>query len=225
MNAIIYYSNTLESYNIAKYISIKTSYELINISNLNNYDFDFIYLIFPIYYQSIPKTIKPLIKKIKAKKAIIIATYGKMSYGNVLNDVKKIINAKIVSASYIPTKHSYIKNDLRFSDFKKIDDIILNMNNDKEIKIKKSFKNPFANLFPILRHKIGIKIIKNDKCINCNKCYDICENIINGKTDSNCIRCLKCIDYCPYNALDFKLSFFMKIYLKKKKKDKFIIYK
>ncbi len=225
MNAIIYYSNTLESYNIAKYISIKTSYELINISNLNNYDFDFIYLIFPIHYQSIPKTIKPLIKKLKAKKAIIIATYGKMSFGNVLNDVKKILNAKIVSASYIPTKHSYIKNDLRFSDFKKIDDIILNMNNDKEIKIKKSFKNPFANLFPILRHKIAIKIIKNNKCINCNKCHEICENIINGKTDNNCIRCLKCIDHCPYNALDFKLSFFMKIYLKKKKKDKFIIYK
>ncbi len=224
MNAIIYYSNTLESYNIAKYINEKTTYELLNILNLNNFNYDSIYLIFPIHYQSIPKIIRPLIKKINAKKAIVIATYGKISYGHVLNDVKKILDAKIVSAAYIPTKHTYIKDDLRFNDYLKIDEIILNMHRDEEIKIKKSFKNPLASLFPIIRHKIGVKIIKNDKCINCNKCHDICDNIINGKTNKNCIRCLKCIDYCQYKALDFKLSFPMRLYLKKKKKNKLIIY-
>ena len=38
------------------------------------------------------------------------------------------------------------------------------------------------------------------------------------------IRCLKCINNCKNNALEYKLSFFMKLYLKKKKKNLLIIY-
>lgn len=224
MNAVIYYSNTLESYNIAKYISEHTNYELLDILNLNYYNYDNIYLIIPVHYQSIPKSIKPIIKRINAKKAIVIATYGRISHGNTLYEIKKILNAKIISGAFIPTKHSYIKNDIRFTDYSILDKIIIKMNNDKEALIKKSFKNPLANLFPILRHKIGVKIIKNDKCIKCNKCHEICNNIINGKTNSKCIRCLKCIDNCQSKALDYRLSLFMKLYLKKKKKNDIIIY-
>lgn len=224
MNAIIYYSNTKESYKVASYIKDKTNYELFNIFHLNNYNFDLIYLIFPIHYQSIPKEIRPLIKKIVAKKAIIIATYGKMSYGNVLNDTKKILNAKVVGAAYIPTKHTYLINDTSF-DLPKLDILINKMNNENEVIIKKGKRNPFAQFFPLFRHQIAVKIIKTDKCVNCNHCHLVCNLIKNGNiTNKGCNRCLKCVNSCPYNALEVKLMRLLRHYLKKPKKDEFIVY-
>ena len=220
MNKIIYYSNTNESYNIASYISSKTNYELINIFNITSFEFDNIFLIFPIHYQNIPKEIKPLIKKIIAKKAIIITTYGKISYGNVLYETKKILNAKVVGAINIPSKHTYIKDDTHFNDYKILDDLINKINDGKEIEIKKTKKNIFSSFFPILRHQLSVKIIKNDNCNNCNLCNNVCKYIENGKIISNkCNRCLKCVINCPNKALNFKLSPIMKKYLKIKDND------
>ena len=224
MNKVIYYSNTNESKKIANYISLKTNYSLINILDLNNYSFDSIYLIFPVYYQSIPKEIRNIIKKIKAKKAIIIATYGHMNHGNALYDAKKLLDSMVVAAAYIPTKHSYIKDDDEFNDYSKLDLIIERMTSNKEIIIPKSNKNIFANFIPIKRHQLQVKIIKNSNCNSCNKCNLICKNIENGIVNNRCIRCLRCISNCPNKALDFKLSFFMRKYLSKKKKNDLIIY-
>ena len=223
MNAIIYYSNTFESYKVAKYINSKNNYPLLNLLELDNYNFNNIYLIFPVHYQSIPKEIKFLIKRLKANKAIVIATYGKMSYGHVLYDIKKILDAKIVCAAYIPSKHAYIKKDTSV-DLSHLDTIIDKMNNENECIIKKTFKNPFASFFPIMRHRISVKIIRNDKCNNCNLCNHCCPYINNGIIKGNCNRCLKCITICNNKALDYKLSPIMKKYLNKKKKDEFIIY-
>ena len=114
MNAVIYYSNTLESYKIANYISQKTNYPLIDFHKLNNYSFDNIFIVFPVHYQNIPQSIKPIIKRIHASKAVIIATYGKMSFGNVLFETQKLLGAKMVGGAYIPTKHPYIEDDKSF---------------------------------------------------------------------------------------------------------------
>lgn len=224
MNAVIYYSNTNECYNVAKYISDKTNYELLSILNLNNYIYNNIYLIIPVHYQSIPLEIREVIKKIKSSKAIIIACYGKMSYGNILNEIKNSLNSKVVGACLIPSKHTYIKNDTGFSDYSKLDILFNKMNNEEEIYIPKTPKNVLSNVFPILRHQLGIKIIKNDKCTNCGECNNICNHINCGVVDRDCNRCLKCIDYCKEKALDFKIRPLMKLYLKKKKKNELIIY-
>ena len=166
----------------------------------------------------------PIKKKIKANKAIVIATYGKISYGHVLYDAQKILNAKIVSAAYIPAKHTYIKNDINFNEYEKLDEIINNINDSNEIKIKKTFKNPLANFFPITRHKLSVRIIKTDNCIDCGKCNKVCKSINNGIIIDKCTKCLRCIYSCNNNALKFKLNPIMKKYLKKKKKNDFIIY-
>ena len=54
MNAVIYWSNTGESLNVAKYISEKSGYSLYDLAGLKEKNFDDIFLIFPIHYQSIP---------------------------------------------------------------------------------------------------------------------------------------------------------------------------
>lgn len=224
MNAIIYYSNTNESLNIAKYISNKENLPLYDIQTLKEYSFDFIYFIFPIHYQSIPKEIIPSIKKIKANRAIVIATYGKMSFGHVLYDIKKILKAKIIAGAYIPTKHTYKSNDKPFNDYHKLDSIIELKQRNEEIIFPKTKKNIFAHFIPRLRHQISVKIIKNKSCNQCNKCNLICKNIVKGTPNTKCIRCLKCINSCPNKALEYKLSPIMKSYLKKERVNKFIIY-
>ncbi len=225
MNAIIYYSNTNESFKIAEYIHKKTNYELFDITKIKNFTYDNIYLVFPIHYQSIPKEIRPLIKKIVATKTIVLATYGKKSYGNVLLEAKRILNAKIVCGAYIPTKHTYILDDTSFMDYDKLNIIFDRMNSDTEAIIKKGKTNPFRGFFPILRHRISIKIIKTKECNNCNLCNSICPFIHFGKIDNNkCNRCLKCYYSCKNKGLTFKKNKLMDSYLKKKNVNDLIIY-
>ena len=225
MNAVIYYSNTKESYNIASYISKKIDYPILDIKSLLSFSFDSIFLVFPIHYQNIPKEIKKLIKKIKANKAIVLATYGRMSFGNVLYETKKILDAKITLAAYIPVKHAYSSNQVHFNDFNRLDEIIPLINTNRVANIKRTKKNIFANFFPLLRHRLSIKIIKTDKCRNCGKCNLICDSIKNGIViDKNCNRCLKCYYECEKKGLDIKMSKPMKNYLKNEKRNDFIIY-
>ena len=225
MNAVIYYSNTLESYKIAQYISKETGFPLIDIFNINNQSFDLIYLVFPIHYQSIPKCIRPLIKNIKANKAILIATYGKMGYGHVLYDAKKLLKAKVVGGAYVPTKHAYLPNDETFKDYPMLDSLILKSDSEQEIVFPKDHKNIFANFFPLTRHRLAVKITPNQNCIKCEKCNEICSYINNGIIDNKkCIRCLKCVNNCKLKALDVKLSSSLQKYLRKKKKDELLIY-
>ena len=224
MNAIIYYSNTNESLNIAKYISDKENLPLYDINALKEYTFDFIYLIFPIHYQSISKEFIPSIKKIKANRAIVIATYGKMSFGHVLYDIKKILKAKIIAGAYIPAKHTYLLNDKPFNDYHKLDSIIQLKSRTEEIRFPKTKKNILSNFLPRFRHQISVKIIKNENCNQCNRCNLVCKNIKKGKPNNQCIRCLKCINSCPNRALEFKLSPIMNNYLKKERVNQFIVY-
>lgn len=224
MNAVIYYSNTKECFNIASYISNKVSYPLKDITQLSEYTFDLIYFIFPVHYQSIPKEIIPQIKKIKANKAIVLATYGKMSFGHVLYDIQKILKTKIIAGAYVPAKHAYIKEDNCFSSYDRIDEIINLENRIDEIKFPKTKRNPLSSLFPRFRHQIGVKIIRNKKCTSCSKCNLVCPNINNGNINNKCIRCLKCVYACKNNALDFKLNPFLKRYLTKTRMNQFIVY-
>ena len=148
-----------------------------------------------------------------------------MSYGNILCETKKMLQAKIVAAAIVPCKHPYIVNDTKFTEFNKLDVLLNRFNNDKEIIIKKTKKNIWASFFPRLRHQVSVKIIKTNKCIECSRCSNGCEYISNGIINNHkCIRCLKCVYNCPYKALEFKLSGIMKRYLKKKKVNDLIIY-
>lgn len=225
MNVILYYSKTNESLNVANYIKEKTNYSLINIENIDTFECDNVFLVFPVYSQNIPVLVKQKIKKLVCQRAIIIATYGKMNYGRAVYDAQKLIKGKIIGGAYIPSKHSYKPEDTHFSDFEKLDSLIEKINSEDEVVIPKTKKNLFANMFKHLRAKYGVKIIKTDRCISCSICNTVCPNITDGKPNSKCSRCLKCVYECPSQALEFKLRPIHKKYLNKPKKNELIIYK
>ncbi len=218
MNAVIYHSNTGESKRIAEYLSELLSYELCEMGKANSKNFKNAVVVFPVHCQSIPKAVRPFLKALEAEKTVLIATYGKMSHGNALYECQKHYGISPVAAAYIPTKHSYLSNDTHFHRFGELSFVKTALEHGGEITIPKSFKNPLSVVLPSLRSRLGVRLIKGSGCNNCGLCRSVCEN-------SSCTRCLKCISVCPQDALSFRLSLPMKLYLKKKKFDKTVIYK
>ncbi|MDE7163805.1 MAG: 4Fe-4S binding protein [Clostridiales bacterium] len=226
MNCVIYYSNTEQSKTIAEYFSQKTSFPLFDINNLSSYDFDTVILVFPVHCQNIPKPVKCFLAKLQVKTLTVIATYGKMCYGNVLYEIQKHYKHNIVAAAYVPTKHTYL-TESGFNDFNALCPIISKISDPTPITIPKSYKNPLSNICMGLRSRIGVKIRKDyNNCNNCGKCNAVCNNnaITYGKTNRKCIRCLKCVENCPTHALHFINRLPMRIYLSKNKTDKTVVY-
>ena len=50
---------------------------------------------------------------------------------------------------------------------------------------------------------VGVKV-DYDKCINCQKCVDICLMDIRKVGDRECIHCGSCISHCPVDAISYK---------------------
>ena len=235
MNGIIYYSNTNQSKAVAEYCKNELAWDIYDLNQPKQTEealltsFEKVILIFPIYCQNIPDIVKSFLKKLNARYLTVIATYGKMCYGRVLYEVQKIYTSgDIVAAAYIPMKHSYLCEDTK-NDFSKLFLLLQKVlkNQPEPIIIKKTYKNLFANLAKDMRSRIILKItFEKSKCTNCRKCESEClfNGIKNGKTNKKCIRCLKCVTNCPSGALSFRKSLPLRIYLKKKPVDKFVLY-
>ena len=225
MNAVVYYSNTDQSRRVAQYFAEQTAFELFDIFDLPGYAFDTVILVFPVHCQSVPDCVKDFLKRLTVKNLAVIATYGRMCFGNVLYYIQKHYAHNIVAAAYVPTKHSYLTED-GFDGWERLDPIITKLNDPSRVKIPKTYKNPLSDFCKRWRGRMGVKLYKDERCNNCGACDSVCDNnaIKNGKPNRRCIRCLKCVNNCPQGALHFALSLPMRVYLQKKKIDDLIIY-
>lgn len=226
MNAVVFYSNTGQSESVAKYFAKQLNYPIVDIDRAGNMCYQNLVLVFPVHCQNIPDVVKSFLKSVKVRYLTVIATYGKMCFGNVIYEIQKKYCKNVVAGAYIPTKHSYVEDDGAFIAFDRLASVVEKIQNPCKTEIPRSYKNPFANLFPKLRSRLGLRIYKNTACNNCGACTERCNfnAIKSGVTDNKCIRCLKCVTVCPNNALEFKLSLPLKLYLRKKKVNKIIIY-
>lgn len=225
MNKVLYFSCTKQSESIALYLANVLNYEVLDLTfpkERNNFAYETIYqtiiLCFPIHSQNIPDAVKYILKHLKTKYIMILATHGKMGTGNVLLDAQKLTSAKVIGAALIPARHSY-KDNGSFTDFILLEPLILKLKKQDytEIKLLNQSKNVFADILPLKRSQWGVKIIKKETCTSCHICQDICpmEAIDQGIVNGKCIRCLSCVMYCPEEALAVKISLPLKNYLKK----------
>ena len=226
MNAVSFYSNTGQSKAIAAYFANQLGYPLADMEIKCAEYYQNLVLVFPVHCQNIPDIVKSFLKNISVENLTVVATYGKMCCGNVLYEIQKNYQKNIVAGAYIPTKHSYIDNDDAFCDLDELKPIVEKVKEPSYIQLPRLYKNPLADIFPKLRSRIGLAIQKSENCNGCNLCAERCSfgAIKSGTTNRKCIRCLKCVESCPRQALKIKLGIPLKLYLRKKKSNKIIIY-
>ncbi|MGN0812576.1 MAG: 4Fe-4S binding protein [Candidatus Coproplasma sp.] len=225
MNAVVFYSNTGESKAVAKFFSEQLDYPLFDIEKVCPEIYENLVLVFPVHCQNVPLAVKRFLKSAKIENLTAIATYGRMCPGNVLYEIQKKYKFNIVAGAYIPTKHSY-QGGKSFSDWESLTPIIEKVNRPSPVVIPKLYKNAFSSLFPNFRSRLNVKIYKTEACNGCGICTDVCHfnAICGGVTNGKCIRCLKCVSSCPNNALKFTLRLPLRLYLRKQKTGKLIIY-
>lgn len=227
MNAVLYYSNAGESKRVAEYFADNTGYAIYDLTMTSERLFQNVVTVFPVYCQNVQKAVDKFLSELKADNVILIAVYGKMSYGNVLYEMQNKHGLNIIGGAYVPAKHAYL-NEPRFDGFEKLKSLLDKLQSPTAVKIPKSRKNPFANFAPAWRSRKGVKItLDGNKCNDCKTCEKVCleHAINNGKPNSKCIRCMRCVNACPQGALNFKLSYAMRRYLRKPRANDTIIYK
>ena len=182
-------------------------------------------IVFPVYCQNIPKPVKRFLKGLEAKYVALIATYGKISYGNVLYEAQKLLRGQVIAGAYIPMGHTFLDGDYEF-DATQLLPIVERIKAPRQVTIPKTAKNPLANIFPGLRSRIGVKIKKGSNCCNCGLCERSCPvgAIRNGRIRSQCIRCLRCVTNCPQKALQYKNSRILDAYLNSYCKEEYVLY-
>lgn len=182
-------------------------------------------IIFPVYCQNIPKPVKNFLKNLFAKHIVLIATYGKISYGNVLHEAQKNVHGDVIAGAYIPIGHTFLNGDCSFNTDCLLQ-IAKRIKNPKKVQISKSHKDLLANIFSGFRSRVGTKIIKNEFCDNCGICEKRCpiKAIKQGRITSRCIRCLRCVANCPKGALRYENSWILNKYLQHHYNDKYILY-
>ncbi len=226
MNAVLFYSNTEQSKSVASFFANQLGYPLIDMETGYAKNYQNLVLVFPVHCQNIPAIVKDFLKNITVTYLTVIATYGKMCCGNVLYEIQQKYQKNMIAGAYIPTKHSYIEEDDAFCDFDKLLPLVEKIKNPSFIQFPKLYKNPLADVFPSLRSRIGLQIYKKESCDGCNACQKHCsfQAIKAGVTNPMCIRCLRCVAICPQKALEVKIGWPLKLYLRKKKVNRTILY-
>lgn len=227
MNRIYYFSGSGKTRRLAQFFYNKLGFELCDISKregrlCNNANIAVV--LFPVYCQNIPDPMRDFLPTLKAEKVAFVATYGRKSYGNVIEDAVKLTSAEFIGGACVPCGHSFLDEDDCF-DFESFSPIVDRINDPKPAKVEHGKKVFYADLIPAQRTRIGVKINRNDSCTHCGKCIADCPMgaMEEKRINNNCIRCLKCVKECPENALDFKTLWFMKLYLENGKKNRTII--
>ena len=224
MITVFCFSGSGHSLAVAKELSQMLDCEIRPIDNKTT-TADTAVVVFPVYCQNIPKPVKRFLKGLEAKYVALIATYGKISYGNVLYEAQKLLHRQVIAGAYIPMGHTFHDGDCEF-DVTQLMPIVRRMKAPRQVTNPKTVKNPLANIFPSLRSRIGVKIKKGSNCCNCGLCERSCPvgAIRNGRIHSQCIRCLRCVTNCPQKALQYKNSRILDTYLKRYCKQEYVLY-
>ena len=223
MNAVVYFSCSGQSKEVAENLAERLGYKLYETQNAEEEIFENVAIVFPVHCQSFPAPLKNFFIKLKAEHVTLIATYGRAHCGNALHEAAKLIKSEIVAAAYLPAKHTYCAAGTTTV---VPEEVIAKMLKPAPVQIPKLRKTPFAGFLPNFRSRLIVKIKRTEKCVNCGICGGLCpvKAIGNGKINSKCMRCLKCVDSCPHGALIVKKSSILRRYLKKPRFDKTVIY-
>ena len=227
MTKVFYFSGSGHTFAVAKAISEMISCEIVEMDHAMPHPLyeDRVVIVFPVYCQNIPKPVKAFLKQLAARHVVLIATYGRISYGNVLYEAQKLVHGEVIAGAYIPTGHTFLAGERAF-DTACLRPIAERIQDPKPVTIPKSRKSLWANIFPGFRSRVGTRLWRTDRCDHCGLCQERCPvNAIKaGRITAKCIRCLRCAANCPKGALRYKNRWILHQYLKNYWNDHLILY-
>lgn len=225
MNAVVYYSNTGQSKAVAAFLAERTGFPLLDITAVRGQDFDSLVLVFPVHCQNIPYIVKSFLRSVKIGSLTAVATYGRMCCGNVLYELRYKYRMNLVAGAYMPAKHTYL-DEGGIDGLEALALLVEKILHPAPIEVPRLYKNPLADLFPMLRSQIGVRLYRTADCTGCGLCTACCPHkaMHAGVPDKNCIRCLKCVAVCPQSALTYRVGLILRLYLRKRRMEKILIY-
>ena len=181
-------------------------------------------VVFPVYCQNIPEPVRQFLPKLKGKDLVLMACYGRMHHGNVLWEAQKLVSGRVIAAAYVPIGHTYL-GEHTSPDTKKLEPILDRIRDPKVAAIPRERKNSLSDLTPLVRSQLGVSMRRLENCTHCGICTLECPlgTMTDGVPGKKCVRCMRCVELCPQKALTAHLSFPMRMYLNKRKKDKTIL--
>lgn len=182
-------------------------------------------VVFPVYCQNIPAPVKRFLKTLRAKYIVFLASYGKISCGNVLHEAQKLVHDEIIAGACIPIGHTFLDGSFLFEEAYLLP-IVERIRKPQRVHIPKSHKDLLADIFPALRSRVGVRLVKTNRCSSCGLCETLCPvgAIRNGRIRLNCIRCLRCLTNCPEKALQYQNSRILEKYLRSHYKEEYVLY-
>jgi len=227
MTSIFCFSGSGHSFAVAKALSGMTGCEIreITCENEKTVQEEIAVVVFPVYCQNIPSAVRSFLRRLIAKYIVLIAVYGKISYGNVLYEAQSLARGEIIAGAYIPIGHTFLRGDNSFCEDALLP-VVKRISSPKRVCIPRTRKNPLASILPAFRSRIGVKVWKNHHCNNCGLCEKNCPAgaICKGMINSKCIRCLRCAANCPQNALQHKNIWILNKYLERYCKEEYVLY-
>ena len=142
MNRRFYFSGSGKSRRLAEYIGEKLKFPIYDIVNYaGDFSAETAVIIFPVYCQNLPEPVRDFIPKLKSEKIAFAATYGKKSFGNVIEDAVMLSSSVFIGGICLPTGHSFLKEPDCF-DLDSIDVFVDKIRNQTPAEIT-SYKKDF----------------------------------------------------------------------------------
>ena len=234
MLGILYFSSTGNSLYIAKKIKEKLGGQILYIPSYagNGSEFEKIVIVTPIYSFGLPSHVFDLLPRLdRSKEITIVQNYGGMvggaDYFAYSYAMQNGLNIKSVYTIKMPENFTltftvpklYLKCVLKSAD-KRIEKVIEKIVKGELTVPRKKRTNETMYLKNKSNwHIIGERFSVTDDCVKCGKCVNICpaQNISFSEDKivfaDRCVACLGCYHRCPKKAI---------VYLKKKKKDRYV---
>lgn len=220
------FSATGRSREVAAHLASALGTEVVDIRrDMTEFQNETAVVVFPVYCQNIPEQVRRFLSRLDARNVALIACYGRMHHGNVLKEAENLLSGRVIAGAYVPIGHTYL-NEPAKPDTEALKPLLERIQNPLPAKLHREFKNPLADFLPELRGRLGVRLNRNPRCDGCGICTENCPvgGIKSGIPDKNCIRCLGCVESCPKQALEVRYTWPLRLYLRKKKKDKTILY-